>query len=48
LQRHFRIGYTRAARLMDMMEEMGLIRPPSSTGHEYEVIPRGETNNKNQ
>ena len=29
LQRHFRIGYTRAARLMDMLEERGIIGPPN-------------------
>lgn len=27
LQRKFRIGYTRAARLVDMMEEKGIVGP---------------------
>jgi len=28
LQRRLRIGYTRAARLMDVLEERGIIGPP--------------------
>ncbi len=39
LQRHFRIGYTRAARLIDMMEEQGVIGPPTGTSKAREVLP---------
>jgi S-DNA-T family DNA segregation ATPase FtsK/SpoIIIE len=38
LQRRFRIGYTRAARLMDMMEEAGLIGPPTGNSKAREVV----------
>ena len=31
LQRRLRIGYTRAARLMDVLEEKGIIGPPSGS-----------------
>jgi S-DNA-T family DNA segregation ATPase FtsK/SpoIIIE len=31
LQRRLRIGYTRAARLMDSLEERGIIGPPSGS-----------------
>ena len=47
LQRRFRIGYTRAARLIDQMEEMGIIGPPTGTSKAREVYrktgrpPRG-------
>ena len=39
LQRRFRIGYTRAARLIDMMEELGVIGPPTGTSKAREVVP---------
>lgn len=39
LQRRFRIGYTRAARLMDIMEEEGIIGPPTGTSKAREVFP---------
>jgi len=32
LQRRLRIGYNRAARLMDILEEKGIIGPPTETG----------------
>lgn len=38
LQRRFRIGYTRAARLIDAMEEMGIIGPPTGTSKAREVV----------
>ncbi|MAT97675.1 MAG: cell division protein FtsK [Anaerolineaceae bacterium] len=41
LQRRFRIGYTRAARLIDAMEEMGIIGPPTGTSKAREVLPAG-------
>jgi S-DNA-T family DNA segregation ATPase FtsK/SpoIIIE len=41
LQRHFRIGYTRAARLMDALEERGIIGPPQAGAQPREVIDYG-------
>ncbi len=38
LQRRFRIGYTRAARIMDTMEEDGIIGPPTGTSKAREVL----------
>ncbi|MCA9996586.1 MAG: DNA translocase FtsK 4TM domain-containing protein, partial [Anaerolineales bacterium] len=38
LQRRFRIGYTRAARLVDYMEQQGIIGPPTGTSKAREVI----------
>ena len=38
LQRRFRIGYTRAARLMDELEEQGIIGPPTGTSKAREVF----------
>ncbi len=38
LQRRLHIGYPRAARLMDELEEMGVIGPPESGGRDREVI----------
>ena len=43
LQRRFRIGYTRAARIMDVMEEEGIIGPPTGTSKAREVLDEGET-----
>jgi S-DNA-T family DNA segregation ATPase FtsK/SpoIIIE len=42
LQRRFRIGYTRAARIMDIMEEEGIIGPPTGTSKAREVLDFGE------
>jgi S-DNA-T family DNA segregation ATPase FtsK/SpoIIIE len=39
LQRRFRIGYTRAARLIDHMEDKGIIGPPTGTSKAREVLP---------
>jgi S-DNA-T family DNA segregation ATPase FtsK/SpoIIIE len=39
LQRRFRIGYTRAARMVDVMEERGIIGPPTGTSKAREVLP---------
>ncbi|MEJ2747163.1 MAG: DNA translocase FtsK [Anaerolineae bacterium] len=38
LQRRFRIGYTRAARMIDAMEEQGIIGPPTGTSKAREVM----------
>jgi S-DNA-T family DNA segregation ATPase FtsK/SpoIIIE len=40
LQRHFRIGYTRAARLMDVMEARGIVGPPVDGAKPREVLPK--------
>jgi S-DNA-T family DNA segregation ATPase FtsK/SpoIIIE len=40
LQRRLRIGYTRAARLIDMMEERGVVGPPVEGAKPREVLPR--------
>lgn len=38
LQRRLRIGYPRAARLLDQLEEMGVVGPPQGAGREREVL----------
>jgi S-DNA-T family DNA segregation ATPase FtsK/SpoIIIE len=38
LQRRLRIGFPRAARLMEELEEMGVVGPPQSGGRDREVI----------
>ncbi|MCC7129945.1 MAG: hypothetical protein IT297_06045, partial [Anaerolineae bacterium] len=38
LQRKLRIGYPRAARLMDELEELGVIGPSQGGGREREVL----------
>lgn len=43
LQRRFRIGYTRGARMIDAMEEMGIIGPPTGTSKAREVMPEKTT-----
>jgi len=38
LQRHLHIGYPRAARLIDLMEEQGVVGPAESAGRSREVL----------
>jgi DNA segregation ATPase FtsK/SpoIIIE-like protein len=38
LQRRLRIGYTRAARLIDLMEEKGIIGPPVGGNYAREIL----------
>jgi len=42
LQRRLRIGYVRASRLMDMLEEKGVVGPAGSAGQAREVLHRTE------
>jgi S-DNA-T family DNA segregation ATPase FtsK/SpoIIIE len=44
LQRKLRIGYTRAARLIDQLEERGIIGPAIPTSQVREVLDMGEDN----
>jgi S-DNA-T family DNA segregation ATPase FtsK/SpoIIIE len=41
LQRRLRIGYLRASRLIEMMEQMGVIGPPGGRGRSREVYRPG-------
>jgi len=40
IQRRMKIGYNRAARIMDMLEEEGVVGPPGEAGKPREVIRR--------
>jgi S-DNA-T family DNA segregation ATPase FtsK/SpoIIIE len=42
LQRHLKIGYARAAKLLEMMEEAGIVGPPRSGGLPREVLVGSE------
>jgi S-DNA-T family DNA segregation ATPase FtsK/SpoIIIE len=39
LQRKLRIGYARAARIMDLLEERGVVSPAEGANHSREVLP---------
>jgi S-DNA-T family DNA segregation ATPase FtsK/SpoIIIE len=43
LQRRMRVGYTRAARLIDTMEEQGIIGPSQTNSQVREVLDFGPT-----
>jgi S-DNA-T family DNA segregation ATPase FtsK/SpoIIIE len=43
LQRRMRIGYTRAARLMDVMEDRGIVGPPEGNTQVRQVLDYGPT-----
>ena len=45
IQRHLRISYPRAARLMEQMEKMGLVEPQVSAGRKRRVILGGDEDN---
>jgi S-DNA-T family DNA segregation ATPase FtsK/SpoIIIE len=43
VQRHLRIGYNRAARLLEQMEQSGLVSPMQANGNREVLVPaRGE------
>lgn len=42
LQRRMRIGYPRASRLIDQMEEMGIIGPPETGGRRRKILLEAE------
>jgi len=41
IQRRLKIGYNRAARIMEMMEEDGIVGPPGEAGKPREILRRG-------
>jgi S-DNA-T family DNA segregation ATPase FtsK/SpoIIIE len=43
LQRHLRIGYARAARLLDILEEKGLVGPSDGSNRSREILIDKET-----
>jgi S-DNA-T family DNA segregation ATPase FtsK/SpoIIIE len=43
LQRRMRIGYTRAARLVDVMEEKGIVSPPEGNTQVRQILNYGPT-----
>jgi S-DNA-T family DNA segregation ATPase FtsK/SpoIIIE len=43
LQRRLRIGYTRAARMVDTMEDRGIIGAPQTGSQVREVLDYGQT-----
>ena len=42
LQRRFRIGYTRAARLIEKLEEQGIVSPPNPQTGVRDVLDYGD------
>jgi len=43
VQRHLRIGYNRAARLLEQMEQSGLVSSMQSNGNREIMVPAGQT-----
>ncbi len=44
VQRHLRIGYNRAARLLEQMERAGLVSPMQANGNRDILVPAREAN----
>jgi len=44
VQRHLRIGYNRAARLLEQMETSGLVSTMQSNGNREILVPAGNSN----
>jgi S-DNA-T family DNA segregation ATPase FtsK/SpoIIIE len=45
VQRHLRIGYNRAARLIEQMERSGLVSPMQSNGNREVLAPASAADN---
>lgn len=48
IQRRLRIGYPRAARLVDQLEEMGIVGPSQGSGKDREVLVDRDENDENE